>query len=180
MAAYGKHGDIFNYYEINRQVEYLAKNNFSFLNDSQAVMNIKIGDGRILLENENPNLYDIMVVDAFSGDFVPVHLLTKEALQLYFSHLQINGILAIHISSEYLDLRPVLAAALQSLGKTAVLIVDNGDNNGITSPSAWVLAVANPGSLACLRPEGVILLQQYSQLRPWTDDYSNVFSALKW
>ncbi len=178
LASYGEKGDLFTFYEINPQVITLARENFTYLTDSRALVKTVVGDGRISLEKEPPNNYGLIAVDAFSGDAIPTHLLTQEALQVYFSHLNDDGILAIHISSVYVDLEPVLAAGLQSLGKSAVVISDPGDAENVIFPSLWVLAVSNPARLGGLRPDGVRLLRQEPATRTWTDNYSNVVSVL--
>jgi spermidine synthase len=109
LAAYGNPGDAFQFYEINPQVIGLAKSQFTFLGDSKAAIAMTAGDARLSLERETSAPYDVLVADAFSGDAIPVHLLTKEAFALYFQHLKPSGILAIHISNNYLNLAPVVA-----------------------------------------------------------------------
>src|SRR5258708_40362705 len=108
LAAYGRPGDVFHFYEINPRVEEVAGRFFTFLGQSHAKTEMVTGDARLSLEAEPSQGFDLLAVDAFSGDAIPVHLLTKEAFALYLRHLNRGGILAIHTSSTYLDLAPVV------------------------------------------------------------------------
>ncbi len=179
-AVYGRAGDHFTYYEINPLVVQIAREQFSFLKDSPATINIVLGDARLSLERQPPQGYDVLVVDAFSGDSIPVHLLTREAFQLYFRQLKPDGVLAVHISNSYVDLEPVVASAAASLHKEAVLIRNSNDPpKGIFS-SIWVL-VGSPEGFEARREieaKGLIILPP-SKNRLWTDDYSNLFEVLR-
>src|SRR5262249_28050591 len=112
VAAYGRLGDYYRYYEINPLVLNLARTQFFFLPDCKAKLDVAMGDARLSLERElaqgSPENFDVLAVDAFSSDSIPVHLLTREAMLLYFRHLRDDGILAVHISNRYLNLQPVL------------------------------------------------------------------------
>ena len=119
IAAYGRWGDYIRYYEINPLVPIIARTQFTFVNDCRGKLDIAMGDARLTLEREAPENFDVLAVDAFSSDSIPVHLLTREAMQLYFHHLKPDGILAVHISNRYLDLEPVLEGEAKALGKTA-------------------------------------------------------------
>jgi hypothetical protein len=179
-ALYGRAGDRFTYYEINPLVIHVAERQFNFLKNSAAAINIVEGDARLSLEAEAPQRFDVLTVDAFTGDSIPVHLLTREAFELYFRQLKPQGVLAVHVSNQFLDLRPVIAAAAAKLGKEAVL-VHNGDDrpNGIYA-SNWML-VGDPKGFegqADIEGAGVIILPG-TKTRLWTDDFSNLFEALK-
>lgn len=181
LATYGRPGDHYTFYEINPQVTELAKRDFYFLHDSAARVDIVPGDARLSLERQAPQTFDLLVVDAFSGDAIPVHLLTREAFELYFRHLKPDGVLAVHISNKYLDLAPVVARAATWLRKPAILVVNEDDKaNGIYR-SSWVL-LAGDGKLfdapeikSTAKP-----LRPAAHVRLWTDDYSNLFAILKW
>ena len=108
ISAYGRPGDYYRFYEINPLVLRLAHTEFTFLRDCKAKVDVAMGDARLSLEREAPENFDVLAVDAFSSDSIPVHLLTREAMQLFFRHLKPDGILAVHISNRYLDLQPVL------------------------------------------------------------------------
>ena len=173
LAAYGRPGDYYRFYEINPQVLEIAKSEFFFLRDCPAAVDVLIGDGRSSLEREAPQAFDILAVDAFSGDSIPVHLLTREALAAYFRHLKPDGILAMHLSNRYLDLQSVVAAGARAAGKQ-VSVVDNApDDSRKVFAASWALisspkAGEQPPRYNSPRAE-----------RPWTDDYSNLLRALK-
>ena len=115
LAAYGRAGDSFRFYELNPAVIQVASTYFRFLNESAAATEVVAGDGRLALEREPPQNFDVLILDAFSGDSIPVHLLTRQAFEVYFRHLRPGGIVAVHVTNRYLDLAPVvdaLAAAL--------------------------------------------------------------------
>jgi len=176
-AVFGRAGDQFTYYEINPLVIQVAREQFTFLADSAAAIRIVEGDARLSLESEGPQAFDILGVDAFSGDSIPVHLLTLEAFELYFRRLKPQGVLAVHVSNRFLDLRPVVSAAAARLGKEAVLIQDSAKN---LYASNWIL-VGDPNGFegqADLEGAGVIILPG-TKTRLWTDDFSNLFEALK-
>src|SRR5439155_26295966 len=99
----------YRFYEINPLVEPVARPRFTFLRDSQAAVEIVIGDARLSLDREPDRHFDTLILDAFSGDSIPVHLLTAEAFDLYFRHLKSDGVLAVHVSNRYLDLSLIVA-----------------------------------------------------------------------
>lgn len=180
LAAYGRVGDRYTFYEINPLVIELARTEFFFLQDSEAAIEVVIGDARISLEREAPREFDVLVVDAFSSDSIPVHLLTREAFDLYLRHLKTEGLLAMHISNQFLDLEPVVAAAADAEGLQAV-IVDSGRDYGRQIYAAtWVVLTRSKDALvgADLQSRGRPL-RRVSGFRPWTDDYSNLLHILK-
>jgi SAM-dependent methyltransferase len=180
IAAYGRTGDEFTFYEINPLVVQLAKQDFTFLQNSKAHLTFEMGDARLKLERQTPQQFDLLAVDAFSSDAIPVHLLTVEAFQLYFRHLRPDGILAMHISNRHLYLEPVVAAAAQKLGKDSVLITNPDDDANQIFLARWVL-LANRGALAEL--PGVEKAGKpptaSARVRLWTDSYSSLFPVLK-
>ncbi len=180
LAAYGKPGDSFRFYEINPQVIQLARSSFTFLTDSPAQIDVVLGDARLSLEREPPQQFDVLAVDAFSGDAIPVHLLTREALTLYLRHLKPAGILAIHTSNSYLQLAPVVKQLADSAGYPSRLISSDDDDDNLISNADWVLVTRNQPFLDL--PELHQDLEDItlpSGLRPWTDDYNNLFRILK-
>ncbi len=179
-AVYGRAGDRFTYYEINPLVIQIANQQFTFLRDSAASINIVEGDARLSLERQAPQGFDVLVVDAFSGDAIPVHLLTREAFELYFRQLKSNGVLAVHISNSYLDLQPVVAGAAAALGKESVLIVNPDDHSKGVFASIWVL-VGDPNGFEGEREieSHGIMIGPRGKNRMWTDDFSNLFEALR-
>jgi SAM-dependent methyltransferase len=179
LAVYGRAGDFYRFYELNPLVIDLARQEFTFLRDSGANVDLVLGDGRSSLERETDAPYDILVVDAFTGDSIPVHLLSIEAFQLYFRHLKPDGILALHISNESLDLEPVIAKAAERFHYPALLI-NNAANPAIAqSAASWVLITRRGGpAIAELFRHGRPL-QAKPGLQAWTDEYSNLLQILK-
>jgi hypothetical protein len=182
LAVYGKPGDDITFYEIDPLVERLAGALFTYLRDSPATVRVIPGDARLSIAHEKASPpYDLLVLDAFSGDAIPVHLLTAQAIALYRRHLQPNGVLAIHISSQYLDLAPQLALQAQNAGLHAALIHSDADDARGIFAADWVLMTADPDLLG--RPEiakAAQPLRQLPGLRLWTDDYSSLLPLLKW
>jgi len=184
LSNYGRPGDYFRIYEINPLVERIAQTLFTFYPHSAADKAILMGDARLTLErqlaSEGPQNYDILAVDAFSSDAIPVHLLTREAIQLYFRHLKPEGVLALHISNRYLDLKPVCEGGAAAVGREAFVVEDEGDEASYLSSSTWVLVTSD---LALYKEKFFkdATVSQYSAkkgFRPWTDDYSNLFQIL--
>lgn len=180
LAAYGKAGDTVRFYEINPQVIEIARNSFYFLRETPATVEIVLGDARLSLEREEPQQFDVLAVDAFSGDAIPVHLLTREAVTLYFRHLKPEGILAIHTSNTYLELAPIVKQIADQAGVSATLISNEDDDENLVSTSDWVL-LTRGNRLAAL-PEIAKAAQPIvvpARLRLWTDSYNNLFHILK-
>ena len=116
IATYGKPGDHYRFYEIDEAIVAAAHRHFSFIADSAATVDVAVGDGRLLLQDEAARRFDVLVVDAFSGDSIPVHLLTREAVMLYRQRLKPGGVIALHVSNSHLDLRPVVGRIAADLG----------------------------------------------------------------
>ncbi len=186
LAAYGQKGDIYRFYEINPKVISLAegeKGYFSYLAESQANVEIIPGDARLSLEEEiamgKPQNYDVLVLDVFSSDSIPVHLLDEEAFALYLQQLQPEGVLAVHISNSHLDLKPVVWKLADHFGLAKALIEDNGDGV-VTYPSIWVLLTRNPALLEnpAIASRAKSMEGYTPNIRLWTDDYNNLFQIL--
>ncbi|HKS97731.1 MAG TPA: fused MFS/spermidine synthase, partial [Terriglobia bacterium] len=180
VAAYGRAGDSYTFYEINPLDVNVARDDFTFLRDSPAKINIVLGDARLSLEREPPQNYDVLIVDAFSGDSIPVHLLTREAFQLYFRNLKPDGVLAVHVSNQYLNLEPVVAAAASALDKEAVIVNHEVAASQGVYPSTWILLGSRNGFLArsAIEQAGEILPATRAS-RLWTDNYSTLWRVLK-
>ncbi|TAM47433.1 MAG: ferrichrome ABC transporter permease [Gammaproteobacteria bacterium] len=186
LAVYGNSGDVFRFYEINPDVVHLAAGDralFSYLRDSEAATDVVLGDARLQLERERARddtlRFDVLVVDAFSSDAIPVHLLTAEAIEVYLARLRTpDGVLALHITNRYLDLEPVVAALAERHGLT-LRIVESASGQYVFE-STWVLlahgdALERVAGLAeASRPAAT------ASVAPWRDDYSNLFRIIKW
>jgi hypothetical protein len=187
LAAYAQPGDKYRLYEINPVVTDLAEgqgNYFSFLSDSKANITTILGDARISLERElaegDRQNFDVLVLDTFSSDSIPVHLVTKEAVALYLEHLASDGIIAAHITNLHLDLQPVLWGLAQYYGLSMVRIDYAGDSNGGYA-SHWILLSRDPDllNIPAIRDRSVDLSSYSTNIKLWTDDYSNLFQILK-
>ena len=178
LAAYGKSGDSFRFYEINPDVVQLAKRHFTYLAECPADVKIILGDARISMEHELPQRYDVLVLDAFSGDAVPTHLLTRESGEIYLKHLRKDGILAVHISNRHLDLRPVLAGFADHFALSMILVESKRNSKLGTSPSLWALLSQEPSSVEveAFQP-GLVPLPKRRLL--WTDTHSDLFRILR-
>lgn len=181
VATYGRPGDAYRFYEIDPLDISLARTQFSFLRESRAHVDVVPGDGRLSLEREAGRRFNVLAVDAFTGDSIPLHLLTLQAFQLYFRHLSTNGVLAIHVSNRFLNLAPVVARAAGALGKQAALIENPGEpGETILKKSEWILISTDHRLVAGLARAGRgELLDASNRTRLWTDDYSDVLGSLK-
>ena len=180
LAAYGRQGDVFRFYDINPLVERVARGLFTYLRESEARIEIVMGDARLSLAAEPPQRYDVLLIDAFSGDAIPVHLLTAQAMELYRRHLNPNGILAFHVSNKYLELAPVVAQQAEHAGLETALITSEADDDAGTYESDWVLVTADRDFLA--QPEifdAATPIKAIPGLRLWTDDYNSLLPLLK-
>jgi hypothetical protein len=180
LAAYGKPGDRIRFYEINPLVRPIAQNLFTYLRDSQAQITYADGDARASLKNEAPQSFDVLAIDAFSGDAIPLHLLTTEAIALYKKHLASNGILAFHVSNQYLDLAPEIALLAAPAGMQARLVEGSPDAARGAFRSTWILLTGSPTFFT--QPEIAAAVQPVPAipgLKPWTDDYSSLLPILQ-
>jgi len=188
LAAYGRPGDLFRMYEINPAVLDIATNRFAYLSDSGASIEPVLGDARLSLERElasgdfgsESERFDVLSLDAFSGDAIPVHLLTREAFAVYTRVTKPDGIIAFHLSNRYLDLPPIIGQIARDAGFQAVLIADRPRVTTITNASDWVLVTRNA---AFLRQTDIAAHSQpiasRGSLPIWTDQFTNLFQILK-
>ena len=137
-----------------------------------------MGDARLVMEAQEPMNYDVLVIDAFSSDAIPVHLLTRESFALYAKLLKPNGVLAVHISNRYLDLAPVCARGAESLGRKSMVVYDEGDT--YSNSTTWVLITADENFFTSAAFNGANIYPAVAkpEFRSWTDDYSNIVSIL--
>ena len=187
IAAYGQPGDLYRFYEINPLVIQLAQGQggyFTFLADSQAKIEVISGDARLSLEREistgQAPRYDVLVLDVFSNDSIPVHLLDEESFALYLQFIRPDGVLAVHITNAYLDLVPVVWGLADHFNLQRALIEDPGDNH-YTSASTWMLLGRDPSTLAipAIASRAKPMDGYSASIRLWTDEYSNLFQILK-
>jgi spermidine synthase len=181
LAAYGRRGDQIEFYDINPGVEPIARNVFTYLRESAASVHVISGDARTSLAQEPPQGFDVLAIDAFSGDAIPLHLLTKQALALFLSHLKPGGVLAFHISNRHVDLAPPIALLAQDAGLHAVTITTGAKEARGEFTATWMLLTMNGDLLK--QPEIARVAhrpQTMPGLRLWTDDYSSLLPVLEW
>ena len=180
LVAYGHAGDEIHYFEINPQVSDLAKGLFFYLGSTAAVVHITIGDGRLALERETGPPYDVIVLDAFSGDAIPVHLLTREAMNSYRRRLKPTGAIAFHVSNDFLDLAPIVALLAKDAGFRSVMVHSHRDDDEALLPADWVLVTNNHDVLdnAAVRIHAKAINESRG-LHVWTDDYNDLFQVIK-
>ena len=181
MAAYGRAGDHIRFYEINPAVPAIAKKTFTYIGDSAAEVEIVEGDARTSLALESPQNFDVLVVDAFSGDAIPLHLLTTEAMAIYRRHLAPNGILAFHISNRHVDLAPAIALLADSAGMEARRVSSGSTQQRGEYTASWMLVTANKEFFARRELSAVARLPEARPgLQVWTDDYSALMPLIRW
>ncbi|HXF45746.1 MAG TPA: fused MFS/spermidine synthase, partial [Burkholderiaceae bacterium] len=184
LSAYGRAGDTVRFYELDPDVLAIARREFGYLDASAAKLEFVIGDARLSLERElaagQPQRYDVLAIDAFSSDSIPVHLITREAVELYRRHLAPGGIIAVHISNRFLDLKPVLANIAAALGLVAVHVADSPSEESGASSTDWVLLAVDAAALShpplAARSER---LAPQPGLSLWTDQFNNLIDVLK-
>ena len=181
LACYARPEEAWTFYEIDPAVEhYSSDGTFTFISRCTPDAAIQIGDARVELAASEADSFDVLAVDAFSSDSIPLHLLTSEALGVYDRVLADDGLLLIHISNRFIRLEPVLAALAKDRGLTATIRHDGGEEGAHLFPSNWVALSRNPATIARLKEGG-----GWSDLEPaegpaWTDDYASLVPYLQW
>lgn len=186
IAAYARRGDTFRFYEIDPQVAAVASMEFSFLRDSPAQIELVLGDGRLSLEREPAQQYDLLAIDAFSGDSIPMHLLTREAMATYVRHLRPDGVLVFQATNRFVDIAPVVERLAAEHGFYAGIVTDAPDNEHSTTHDYWlsktdqIVLTRNAALLASEAMRGALRpLRARPDFRVWTDDYYNLLRVLK-
>ncbi|HUH92773.1 MAG TPA: fused MFS/spermidine synthase [Casimicrobiaceae bacterium] len=179
IATYGAKGDVYRFYDINPAVVTIARHEFSYVGKSDATVEIALGDARLSLEREPPQGFDVLAIDAFSSDAIPVHLITNEALSVYRRHVRAGGIIAFHVTNRYLDLAPVVQQLAYAQNLHAVLVSDDGQEP-MGSRSDWVLVSDSEEALdAPAIGEAAETIEARPDWRLWTDDFNNIVQVLK-
>lgn len=187
VSSYSTPKHHFVFYEIDPDIEQLARNAnyFHFLQDMQGSFEVVLGDARLALASASAHQYGMIILDAFSSDSIPVHLLTKEALELYLSKIKANGVLVFHISNRFLDLEPLMGGLAEKLGLACVIrkdlrLTSEGQDTG-RSPSQYVV-MGRSGSIVnqLIRKVNWHKVTVGHGLPIWTDKYSNLLYLLKW
>lgn len=180
IAAYGRRGDRVQFYEINPAVEPIARNVFTYIRDSSAQISVIAGDARTSLAAESPQQFNVLVVDAFSGDAIPLHLLTTQALALYRRHLAPGGVIAFHISNRHVDLEPPIWVLANEAGMQARVVSSYANDARNEFTATWMLVSDNSAFFAEPEIGAHSAAAPSSSLRPWTDDFSSLLPVLRW
>ena len=179
LAVWGKPGDTYRFYDIDPHVIEVAQSEFSYLRDSKAKIETSLGDARLSLEREPPQNFDILVIDAFSSDSIPVHLVTREAMAVYLKHVKPGGAVVFHVTNRFLKLAPVVKKIADSYGLHSALIVDEAEETDF-SKTDWVIVTRDRALLdhdAIAKKASAF--DEIPGLRLWTDDFNNLFRILK-
>ena len=179
IAAYGRKGDVFRLYELNPTVLEIAKKYFYYLPESDAQIETALGDARLVLEREPVQGFDVLAVDAFSSDAIPVHLITREALAIYLRHIKPDGAVAFHVTNRYLRLEPVVKQLADEVGYASILISDEAEDDDDLSRTDWVIVTKNRAFIEDPEvKEKSSPIKPIPGMRPWTDDFNNLFEIL--
>ena len=182
MACYSKPDEFWRFYEIDAAVLAVAADpkRFNYLSACRPDVDVVLGDARLTIAKEPASSFDYLQIDAFSSDSVPTHLLTAEAVRMYLSKLTANGVLAMHVSNRHLDLAPVAAAAALATPGTSVAIVKSNpaEISLDSAPSVVVIVTKTAASMAPVKAWPEAVMQDAATVKPWTDDYSDIISAL--
>ena len=181
LASYGQAGDVYRLYELNPAVFAIADKWFTYLQDSPATIERVSGDARLRMEREPDQHFDVLAVDAFSSDAIPIHLITREALAVYRRHLSDRGAVLFHVSNRYLDLTGVVAHLAADAGLTAIHFLDTPADDARTYHTDWIAVTADPGLIRKLVAGGGVVMQPDASPRAplWTDDHHNLFDVLQ-
>ena len=184
LASYGREGDEFTFYEISPRVVDMANDEFTFLSHSAAKIQVVLGDGRLSLERAAPQAYDILGIDAFAGDSIPMHLVTREAMALYMRHLAPDGVIVFQATNRYIDLMPVVKRLANEFGMEAVLVSDVPGFK--TGPEYWLsptdqILVSRDKKLLRTGGLGYVAtrIEDRTDLPTFTDAHHNMFRVLK-
>ena len=179
LAAYGSKGDVYRFYDINPGVIAIANRDFTYLGRSDATIELPLGDARLKLDREPSQQFDVLVVDAFSSDAIPVHLITKEAVEIYLRHMRPDGVIAFHVTNRFLDLVPVVEGIAHALNLHTMWISDSGADP-LANSSSWVLIAREQKRLEQPRlTVAEMAIKPRRDWRVWTDDFNNLLQVLK-
>ncbi len=179
LAGYARAGDTVRFYEINPQVIEIARRDFTFISDSKGAIDTVLGDARLTMEREAAQQYDVLAIDAFSSDAIPVHLITREAMGIYLKHIKAGGVVAFHVTNRFLKLAPVVEQIAKTYGLQTVLVSDD-DTGGDASRTDWVLVTSNKKLLDDKKiKDNSSEITPIAGLRLWTDDFNNLVQILK-
>jgi hypothetical protein len=184
LAAYGQKGDFLRFYEINPEVVRLSDKYFTYRKDTPAEVEIVLGDARIKMEQEladfGPQKFDVLAIDAFTSDAIPMHLLTRQSVELYLKHLKPDGLLCIHVSNRFLDLSGVVMGIARELGYPCIQIESDADESQGLNAATWEILTQNWKFLndPVVRDASEPCWPLHGEPLVWTDDYGSLWQVL--
>ncbi len=185
LAVYGRPGDTVRFYDINPAVVPIARDRFTYIEHSAARVDIILGDARLSLEDElrrgESQQFDLLALDAFSSDAIPVHLLTREAMAIYLQHLKPSGILAVHVSNRYLNLKPVVAGLVRHFALESLIVSDDPPSEQWWQyGSDWILVTKDRKFLKAREfADATEIQEEHPKVVEWTDDYASLAAVVK-
>jgi len=180
IATYGRENDFYHYYEINPEVKRLAEDYFYYLEDTEAEVKVTLGDARVSLLRQESQDYDVLVLDAFSSDAIPIHLITVEAFEIYEKHMAEDGVICVHVSNRHLNLFPVVAGIAEKFDYEMLYIETNINEDAADAPSDWVMLSRNKEFLddKLLVSKSQDPYEEFEEPILWTDQYSNLVEIM--
>ena len=178
FTAWGRPGDYFRIYELDPDVVRIAREQFWYLSDSKAKIDVVVGDGRLSMERDPPQKFDLISVDAFSSGSIPIHLLTREALQAYRRHLAPGGVIVYNVTNRFVNLAPQLKLVAEAEGMKILLISDDPSEDKYSGTS-YVLVTGNPALVADKRFADAEEIEPIKGLETWTDGFNNLFKVVR-
>jgi hypothetical protein len=179
ISVYGDADDVYTFYDIDPAVVSVANTYFTYLKDSPSKIEVVLGDARLNLERQPSQQFDVLAIDAFSGDSIPVHLLTYEAVSLYLKHMKPDGVMAFHVSNRFLDLKPVVLAIAEKHGLEFAYLHETAEDGGTTSD--WILVTRNkPFIYRNGIAEAIEPVVPRPEWNLWTDDFTSLVQVFKY
>jgi SAM-dependent methyltransferase len=178
FTAWGRAGDYFRIYELDPDVVKIAREQFWYLSDSPAKIDVVVGDGRLNMERDAPQNFDLISIDAFSSGSIPIHLLTREALQAYRRHLAPGGVIVYNVTNRFVNLAPQLKLVAEAEG-LKILLIDNDATEDKYSGTSYVLVSDNAKLLADKRFADAVTIEPIKGLETWTDSFNNLFKVVR-
>ena len=180
LAVFGRKNDVYRFYELNPQVIDVAREHFSYLSESPATVETLLGDARLTMEREPAQRYDVLAIDAFSSDSIPVHLMTRQAMAIYLKNMKPDGVIAFHVTNRFLDLAPVVKRIADDMQLHTALITDDAEDHSDFAKTDWVLVSRQASALQHpLVVDAETPIDDIPGLRVWTDSFNNLFKILK-
>jgi hypothetical protein len=181
MAGWGRPDRHITFFDIDPQVEDIARSFFTYLKRCDTNCNIVIGDGRLSMEKSPDNEFDVLMLDAFNSDSIPAHLVSREAVQMYLKKLKPNGLILFHVSNRYMDVESLVSAVSLDVGLQGLVRYDDNEEPSGKTSSDYVVVARHTEDFGELNSdENWTEVEKPKTIQPWTDDYSNMMSIVRW